>query len=633
MAKLEELESELYREEGKEDLEKRSRKKIFLSLPSSHLPHAWKEGEDEGEQAPRIPIFERRMTKILVGVFLSLVAIGGSFSLYLYFGSRPQEVEIRVEAREEIESGETLTIAIPYKNVSRAPLREIELTIILPPGTRIKEGGSEYEAPVRIAKSLSDLAPGEDRLEEITVRMFGREGDSGKTEVSLGYRPENVSARFTANASQFFRIVRVPLGVTWEIPDTLSEGQDVNMLVRYSSNSRDTFENLSLRIDFPPGFAFEDANPKPSEGTSIWNIGTLRSGGSGVIAIRGKITGEEGEIKTFRGGVGVYRYDLKSWTPYFDSFHEAKIAITPLVVRGRLDESRVSSINVGDLLRFEIQYQNNTPYPLKDVIVKSEISGSILEFQTMNISQGGVFDFPSRSIIWGPANHAQFRELPPGGAGVLTFFINTKQSPPVRTAEDKNLVVRLASHIEASGVPRELIGTDLAHDDVIEFKVNSKILFSGKALYTYSSLRNSGPVPPRVGQKTTYAVLWEIRNFTNGLKNAEVKTSLPPNVKWENAFIPSDRNIIYTQSSGEVKWKIGTIEAGKGVLTPALTAAFRVSIIPSEVDVGLPITLVNQSTFTADDDFTGKHAEMFLPFFTTQIPDDPIQRDGGAVKP
>ncbi len=631
MAKLEELEEELYREEGKEELEKRRQKKIFLSLPSSRLPHAWS-GEDAGEPSPRMAIMRGRVAKILLGIFLTLAVTGGALFLFLYFGSRPQEVSLRIEAREEIESGETLTISIPYKNISRAPLREAELTIIFPPGTRIKEGGTEYEAPLRITKSISDLAPGEERLEELTVRMFGKEKEEGRVDVEFGYRPENVGARFTAGASKMFRIVRVPLGITWEIPDTLARGQDVDLLVRYSSNSRDTFSDLALRIDFPPGFTFKEASPKQSD-DGVWNIGDLRAGGSGVITIRGAVTGDEGEIKTFRGGIGVYHYDSKSWTPYYDSFHEAKIAVTPLFVRGQLERSQETAVNPGDQLRFIVHYQNNTPFPLKDVSVRAQIEGTILELKTMTIGQGGVFDFPTRSIVWGPANFEGLREVPPGGAGDLSFSLLTKETPPVKSAADRELVIRLVSHIEASGIPQELIGTDLTRDDSAEFKVNSKVIFNGKALYTFSALQNSGPVPPKVGQKTTYAVLWEIRNFTNDLKNAEVTATLPPNVKWEGVFVPRDAPISYNESSGEVRWKIGKILAGRGVLDPALTAAFRVAVVPSEVDLGNVVTLINQATLSAEDGFTGSAVEKTLPAFTTYTPDDPVYGESGRVLP
>src|SRR3989344_5193523 len=603
MAKLEELEEELYREEGKEELEKRRQKKIFLSLPSSRLPHAWS-GDNAGEPYPRMAIMRGRAAKILLGIFLTLVVTAGALFLFLYFGSRPQEVSLRIEAREEIESGETLTISIPYKNISRAPLRDVELAIIFPPNTRIKEGGTEYEAPLRITKLISDLAPGEERLEEITVRMFGREKEEGRVDAELGDRPENVGARFTTAASKMFRIVRVPLGITWEIPDTLAQGQDVDLLVRYSSNSRDTFSDLALRIDFPLGFTFKDASPKQSD-DGIWNIGDLGAGGSGVVTIRGAVTGDEGEIKTFRSGIGAYHYDSKSWTPYYESVTETKIAVTPLFVRGQLERSQETAVSPGDQLRFSIHYQNNTLFPLKDVSVRTKIEGTILELPTMTIGQGGVFDFPTRSIVWGPA----------------------------KSAADRELVIRLTSHIEASGIPQELVGTDLTHDDSAEFKVNSKVIFDGKALYTFSALRNSGPVPPKVGQKTTYAVLWEIRNFTNDLANAEVRATLPPNVKWENVFVPTDAPISYSESSGEVRWKIGKIEAGRGVLNPARTVAFRVAVVPSEVDVGNVMTLINQATLSAEDRFTGSAVEKTLPALITHTPDDPVYSESGRVLP
>ena len=138
-----------------------------------------------------------------------------------------------------------------------------------------------------------------------------------------------------------------------------------------------------------------------------------------------------------------------------------------------------------------------------------------------------------------------------------------------------------------------------------------------------------------VAFRTSYELItgFEPALFTNNLRSAEVKTTLPPNVKWERATVPANASISFTESSGEVKWNIGSIEAGKGVLSPAATVSFRISVTPSEVDIGKAISLTNQATFTAEDTFTNNRIELMLPEYTTQIPDDPVIKEGGRVLP
>ena len=192
---------------------------------------------------------------------------------------------------------------------------------------------------------------------------------------------------------------------------------------------------------------------------------------------------------------------------------------------------------------------------------------------------------------------------------------------------DKNFVVRLRSNIEAAGVPRELVGTDVRSKETFELKVGSKVLFVGRSLHRSSTIINSGPLPPRVGEKTTYTVLWEVRNFTNDLENAEIKASLPPNIKWENVISPQDAKITFNSVSGEVRWNIGKLKAGTGVLSPALLSEFKLSIIPSIADAGETVLLLSASRLEAKDTFTGEDVGLDIGPLSTELRDDRLSNN------
>lgn len=626
MSKLEDLEKQLYRKG--EELEKRtSRGRVIFPQSTSKISGRWKE---VGE-APPGPL-RKKLLKVFLGVLFIFLFFGSALFVFLYLGKRGDETRISIEGRQEIESGEVVTVPFSIQNLSSSPLKETELIVVFPEGSIIREGSLERLSPPRLVRSLAEFKPRERRLEEVAVRIFGREGEEKKIDATFVYRPENLSARFSSEVSKTVNIRKVPLGISWELPSTLSRGQEFEMLIHYSSSARDKFENLSLQIEYPSGFSFSESSPKPTKDNNIWSLGDLKSGGGGVISVRGKITGEEGEIKAFRGGVGVFNYSTQDWKSYIDSSHEVNIAVAPLVVKSFLSGSRVALITPGEKIQFVVRYENHTPFPLKNVSVRTSLEGSILNMDTLVISQNGVYDFSTRSIIWGPANLVELRELPSGAVGDLTFVVNTKETPPVKSQSDTNLIVRVVSSIEASGIPRELIGTELTHRDEVDFKVNSKVLFSGGALYTYPPLSNTGPTPPKVAQKTTYTIVWEVRDFTNNLKGAEVKSTLPPNVGWESKKLPQTADITFNPASREIRWKIGTVEAGRGVRNPALVGSFQLSVIPSEVDVGKIMTLINPVVFTAEDVFTGNKIELRVDNLTTEVRDDPVvDRNGWIV--
>lgn len=622
VTKLEQLEEELYAkdDEAEEKLEKRLRKRMRLPGTLKRLPIAWRADKpaiaQEGASLSQV-------LKIFIGALIIFLIVGGAAFIFFFLSTRGQEARIAILGRDEIESAERFTIPVAFKNISTAALREVELAVILPKDAVIFEEGLERPAPPRYIVKIGDLVPEEERTVEIQARFLGSEGEEKEIEAILLYRPENLRAKFSSRATKIVRISRVPLAISWEVPETLSRGQEVEVKLFYSSSARTPFPNISLRLDYPPGFTFSSASPEPSDGDYIWDLGTLNPGDGGVIAIRGTITGEEAEIKAFRAGLGEFNPATQEWRSFAEASREIKIAVTPLAVQGFLSE-RDQFITPGERPSFSVRYRNNTQFIIRNVTVRAFLSGEILNYSTLDVSKGGVFDERTQAIVWGPANVPELRELSPGAEGEFAFSITTRKQPRVASPQDKNLLVTLRTEIETVSPPPELTGTDLASEDVLEVKVRSIILFSGKSLQRSSPIQNSGPLPPKVGSKTTYTISWEIRNFTNDLEDAEVRATIPPNVLWENKIFPADARISYDAASGEAVWRIGEIKAGVGVFTPALVASFQVSVVPALVDVGRSPTLLNESVFRARDTFTGEDREIKIDALTTELRQDPL---------
>lgn len=86
-------------------------------------------------------------------------------------------------------------------------------------------------------------------------------------------------------------------------------------------------------------------------------------------------------------------------------------------------------------------------------------------------------------------------------------------------------------------------------------KVNSSFQLSSRAVHYTGPFGNSGPMPPRVGQNTTYTILWSITNSSNDVSRAKVTAVLPLYVKWTGV-----------SSSGDVSFNYGT---GKSLGTSA----------------------------------------------------------------
>jgi hypothetical protein len=625
MPKLDELEQEIYGRDEDDRLKKRMRRRVIFPGTLKKPPLFWGESPPRRVRSPS-SFFSRKFVvgiSLVFSAFIFLAAAG--IFWYLLIEERGREGELRIEGRRSLEAGELATFSIVVKNTSAVPLKEGELLLTFPPGAIVREAGEERSAPLRAVKKFEDINPGEERIVETSLRLIGPEGEGQVMGAIFSYRPENLRARFTLRASKEVRIVRVPLSLSWEIPDVSARDREIEIALRYSSQASIGFNNLSLRLIYPSGFTFLSADPPPAgSDKTIWRLGTVAAGESGVIRIRGFMEGGEGESKILRAEVGIADDFTKEMKILADSSAETAIAISPLSLRVLLASPKSDFITPGDYLVFRVRWKNNTNVPIENVTIRVFPSGSILLLSTLEIKNGGVFDAGRESLVWGPGNVSSLQVVEPGEEGEFSFSLSTRERPVIRSAADRELVVRLRSTIEASHDRRPFEGGDISSENILSIKVRSLILFASKSLSRSSPLVSIGPVPPRPGEKTTYTVLWEIKSFTNDMKNIRVTTSLPPNVKWENAVSPKNAEISFDAASAGVRWSIGEIKAGTGVTRPTHTAAFQVSLIPGEPDVGKSILLTKESRLIALDSFTGEEREIVAEAVSTETREDSL---------
>lgn len=621
MENLEKLEQELY-EEKSTTLAKRLRQRILFPKTLQKVNTAW---TSEGPQQPvkgTKPGKKINFLALSLGVFVVVAILLGAAFVFFYLGTQGQEAELTIHKKDTLEAGEVVTIPVVYRNTSRTTLVDAELTVLLPEGTFLREGEFDRPAPNRINQKIEDLAPGEEGVFEISARFFGYEGEEKKVEAVLLYKPETLRARFSARASELFTITRVPLTLVLDLPSSVAQGQDINATIRFSSTASKSFDSLWVRLEYPPGFSFASAAPESEFGNNIWSIGSLAAGEERAIAIKGTLSGPERDLKPFGVFLGAFNPVTKEWRTYREITETTAIAATPLAVSLSLDGVRERTIKPGERLNFSLKYRNNTQSVLKNISIKALLEGDVLDFSTLSIEQG-VFNFTSRALVWNTASAGDLKELAPGQGGEFRFNIKTKDQPPMRSAADKNQLVKIRADISPAFIPEELAGISLASKDSLEFKVKTKVAFRGKSLYRSSPLVNSGPLGPRVGQKTIYTMVWETRNFTNDLSNVEIKALLPANVTWENQHTPRDASLVFDEISHEVRWTVGKVEAGVGILSPALSVAFQVGVVPSEADQGKVLTLLNESKLIGKDLFTNEGIEERVEFLTTELREDP----------
>jgi hypothetical protein len=129
-------------------------------------------------------------------------------------------------------------------------------------------------------------------------------------------------------------------------------------------------------------------------------------------------------------------------------------------------------------------------------------------------------------------------------------------------------------------------------------------------------------------QKTTYTIIWTIGNTSSVIDNAQVTATLPPYVAWLGVVSPSTENVTYDQNSGTISWNAGTVAAYSSDPSRRREVSFQVSFQPSVSQISFAPTLVNQSTLTATDDFTGLPLQNTQDYLTSSFSTDPGYKGG-----
>ncbi|EKD78897.1 MAG: hypothetical protein ACD_41C00232G0007, partial [uncultured bacterium] len=133
----------------------------------------------------------------------------------------------------------------------------------------------------------------------------------------------------------------------------------------------------------------------------------------------------------------------------------------------------------------------------------------------------------------------------------------------------------------------------------------------------------SGPLPPTVGETTTYVIRWTITAGGGEMSDATVLTTLPDGVSYVSS---GDDKVSFDSETNTVTWSLRKVEAGT-----VKTASFSVSVTPTSADVNKLLVLANESVATATDANSSEVVQTQDKKVTSNLVDDPGADDDGIV--
>lgn len=548
--------------------------------------------------------------------------------VFFYFLGRA-EVEVSIIAPTEIIAGDRVVYSVVYKNNSKYPIVSGELTFVYPKGAEVFGGAEEIETgTTRVTAPIAAIAPGEEAHADFIARVFGKEGDDLAAEATLVYEPQNIRSKFTIKKSATVKIVRVPIVVSFSGDSKILSGDIYSFTLEYASNATGDFKNTALRVVYPEGFRFQESDRTPqfkdSKG-ALWDLGTVQSGSSGSIRVVGTMTGVALEPKTFQYAIGALNAKTHELTPYIERTAVSEIIEQALSVQTFVNGKKDATASLGDFMNVSIKIKNNSSVPLQNISLGMTIEGPF-DPGSLRPRKGAVAG--AGRVEWTSVTDGTLKRMDPGEEREEQLSFNIKRNEAASSI--KNAAITMQSIVKAEKT--ESVDFEPRGTDALTVPINAVPLFQAKALYSGSRIRNSGPIPPKVGQRTTYAIVWEIESAGGDLSDVRIKAALPPYVQWENEIVPPSESIAYQKSTGEIIWNPGLIRAGIG--EDARRVMFKVSFMPTESSVNTIPVLVQSILGTAIDVFTNEDLKITVRDITTDLTDDfGVPSGSGIVRP
>lgn len=399
-------------------------------------------------------------------------------------------------------------------------------------------------------------------------------------------------------------ISSAPINLLVEGPDVTSTNQEISFDIITSLNTENVSEDMMVVVDYPPGFDFESATPRPTFSDNIWSLGDLSPGAEKKITVNGVVVAESGEERAFNVFVG--RADPEDEQRIGTQFNSQNYIVAiekpfldiGLTVNG---SGGPESVAFADrVTEGNIRFTNNLDTKITDVEIIAEFSGNVFDIDAISPREG-FLDTNTQSVIWNKQTKNSLGTIDPGDTEELVFNFS-----PLPFSETNIENPEININLSIRGRQPSLGNSFQNIDNVVKKKVKfgTNFQMTGHALHNSGPIQNSGPLPPTPGQPTTYTIVWSLANTTSDVVNARAKATLPLFVDWTGNVSPASQDVTYNSATREVVWNIGNVNAGVGNTSAPRQVNFQVRLNPSGSQSGSVVNLISGANLTGKDAFT-----------------------------
>ncbi|MFH1171270.1 MAG: hypothetical protein V1778_01890 [bacterium] len=592
------------------------------------------------EQKPR----NRRRTILLLALsFFVLAAIVALIGMTIFMPKEKfsgNQIRLSFSGAPQAAAGDSYVLSITVANTSQVRLTKLELTLRSPDGFQFTESTPKPENEFSNAWSLGALNAGAKTTVRISGKLMGELGDTKAFSATANFVPANFASEFQSEATFSTRLSESALKLDITAPNAVTGGQDVTYVIKATNTSEKVLNHIRLLVEYPEGFSTTATDPKPTEGSGQWDHDILSPDKSFSVTIKGKLKGDGQSVTELKAQVGI----LDASSAFLSQREKSALV---LILQPTLNLTITSdgatvghAVSVQDPVPFQLSYSNDGDNDFTNSVITLTFRGKDSDGKSdVNIVDvGGIKSgtpfsktTDGTSVQWTKDEIPDLARLIPGKKGTIDVTLPIK-SGLRSVGSGVNLSLSVQASVKAEKVGETGSGFTTS-SSTLTFPVNTELRLAVEARYFSEdgTAVGSGPIPPQVGTTTTYVISWFLTNTLNGANAVLLTATLPDAVTFTGADASSGNAITYDETSRHVRWRIEKVDARTGQTLPTLTGTFRVSVTPTEGDVGNILPLLGTTSLTATDAFTATSLTAKGNAITTDLTSDTNGQGKGAV--
>lgn len=628
---IERLKKRLYKK-GEVFKERELRSPLTSRVPSAKT--YWEESSpEEGRlslpEKPKMSLIKR--AAIIVGIVFALAALG--VLIYYLLGGpsviSSKNIEIIFEGPASVKGGELASWQAAITNKNKTNIELADLIIEYPEGSKPITGSLSVAKTLYERRPIGQIKAGETVDQTINAYLFGERDSEKVFKLTLEYRPQGSNAILAKTIEQTVRLLQSPIEVSFKLPKETNAGESVSFEVEMISNAGTVIQNLTLKMEYPAGFQYQESDLKPASGDNIWRLGDIEPNKKRTIKIKGILEGQDQMDLSFRALAGPL--DEKGEVLAYGFGVQSITLKKPFLKLDVLVDGKTSDIiaSQGANLRVDIQWQNTLPVKIYNAVIEAKIKGDSVNQRSISVNKGFYRSF-DQTLVWNQNGNPELGEIEPLSSREAQFNFSIFEPLPNEVIKVTNPTVILEIEMKGERITEEG-RVEIKNHLTKEIKIATLLKLSRRGFYYSGPFKNTGPLPPKVGRETTYTIVWSLTNTANTVTDATVSAFLPSYVRWLGVIEPENADVSYNQATGEVVWRPGIVSAGAGILTSGQELAFQVSFLPSAGQIGSQPIIISEATMSGKDSFTGAFLRDVKLALTTYLDSDPQFKYNEAI--